>query len=1050
MRLDLAPASPHNLSAALLSGEKAVTGYAGSKTIWDWLGEATGQEIPLAIIGAPGSGKTTLLRHVAYSLAATRRRGVGRAFSRKIPVLINARDLRSWLPDSTATLSSLIRRSISDLELLEPPEWVETNLRRGRFALLIDGLDELSSPEARRTLVRWLDAKVDGAGSNSVVVSSRPYGYLENQLARATALQVRPFSEKQVAAYVRAWYLATSLRSFGTLNDSSTRAAAEGQRDLLSRLHSNGALFDLAANPLLLTMMANVHRYRRALPGSRAELYGEIFDVFLGRRHEARGIDVVLPVQQKQTVLEHLAYAMTVSGARDMDVRRAVSVVKAPLRRVAVVMTPETFLQHVLETSGLLIERERGKYAFAHLTLQEYLTASHIKERGLEVELAGRVAEPWWHETVRLYCSLSDATPIVRACLKRANDPRLLALAVQCVEEAREVAPELRATINSYMDPADGHTNRQAREIAAITRLQLRVYSDLPISSGRFRAKGPITWLEYQYFLDVTDGNRVPDHWSSPTYPAGMSNEPAVGLRFDDAQAFCIWLEGLQLSGQSYRLPATTELGTGSFELPPVGRRYGSWVSNNFSQLRDSRYWPVLRSGEQLERRITSPEVTVAPQWLFNDLFQLDLSQTCDGCDGDERSGDSLLLFGAHANIVDRNAHNAESSPLIELLLTAWSDTSAVDAGQASVDAKILARLSADYAVAHEGDSAELVARLVRSSKELVGAIELASNRDSSGDIERNRRELFQAARMEALRSTAAALALYTSRTGSASLPAANKLPAGAVRPARLAQVASAVMARCFALTYVELLQLSARREGILEPRESLQYVREPDGSAPEERYMAVLEVLSAGMRRRMWSYAKPVLDRTVAALAIASIAPVLMILALAVMTTSPGPALYRQQRVGLNGRTFNMYKFRTMVQGADRMLADELSLTDATGVLFKIKSDPRVTPLGRILRRYSLDELAQLFNVLLGDMSLVGPRPPLPNEVVKYDDHFARRLLVKPGITGLWQISGRSDLNWEDSIRLDLEYVDRMSPLLDLRILGKTFGAVMRGSGAY
>ena len=173
-------------------------------------------------------------------------------------------------------------------------------------------------------------------------------------------------------------------------------------------------------------------------------------------------------------------------------------------------------------------------------------------------------------------------------------------------------------------------------------------------------------------------------------------------------------------------------------------------------------------------------------------------------------------------------------------------------------------------------------------------------------------------------------------------------------------------------------------------------------------------------------------------------LAPVLLGIALAVRLTSPGPVLYRQERVGLNGRSFTMLKFRSMVVDADRRLEDLRDDNISDGLLFKMRDDPRVTPVGRWLRRLSLDELPQLLNVLGGSMSLVGPRPPLPGEVARYDTSVSRRLLVKPGLTGLWQISGRSDLSWEESVRLDLRYVENWSLAMDLLILWKTGRAVL------
>jgi exopolysaccharide biosynthesis polyprenyl glycosylphosphotransferase len=193
----------------------------------------------------------------------------------------------------------------------------------------------------------------------------------------------------------------------------------------------------------------------------------------------------------------------------------------------------------------------------------------------------------------------------------------------------------------------------------------------------------------------------------------------------------------------------------------------------------------------------------------------------------------------------------------------------------------------------------------------------------------------------------------------------------------------------------------------------------------------------------------KAAFDRTVAFAALTVFAPLMALLALAVKLDDGGPAFFRQTRVGKDGRMFTVLKFRTMVIDAEQRKAG-LQQAGHQSVLFKLRNDPRVTRTGSWLRRWSLDELPQLINVLNGDMSLVGPRPALPDEAAMYGDHVRRRLAVKPGITGLWQVSGRSDLTWDDSIRLDLRYVENWSLMLDLHILWKTMAAVARGSGAY
>ncbi|MFF9165781.1 sugar transferase [Streptomyces sp. NPDC014776] len=195
----------------------------------------------------------------------------------------------------------------------------------------------------------------------------------------------------------------------------------------------------------------------------------------------------------------------------------------------------------------------------------------------------------------------------------------------------------------------------------------------------------------------------------------------------------------------------------------------------------------------------------------------------------------------------------------------------------------------------------------------------------------------------------------------------------------------------------------------------------------------------------------KEALDRSLAALLLVLCGLPMLLIALIVRLDSPGPALYRQQRVGRYGDHFTMLKFRTMRPDADALRAELAHLnSNSDGLLFKVKGDPRITRVGSFLRRSSLDELPQLINVVKGHMSLVGPRPPLPEEVEEYTPDIKRRLLVKPGLTGLWQVSGRSDLPWDEAVRLDLGYVDNWSMSLDLTILARTGSAVVRGTGAY
>ena len=193
----------------------------------------------------------------------------------------------------------------------------------------------------------------------------------------------------------------------------------------------------------------------------------------------------------------------------------------------------------------------------------------------------------------------------------------------------------------------------------------------------------------------------------------------------------------------------------------------------------------------------------------------------------------------------------------------------------------------------------------------------------------------------------------------------------------------------------------------------------------------------------------KRVMDVVLSLLAIVVLAPVMIVIAIMVRLSSPGPVLYSSERIGRKGRTFRCYKFRTMVEDAEIQREDLLHRNERDGILFKINNDPRITKLGTRLRKYSLDELPQFFNVLIGEMSLVGPRPPLAAEVEQYEVSHLRRLEVLPGVTGLWQVEARQDPSFDSYISLDTAYVENWNLMLDLRILARTMGVVLGGTGS-
>ncbi|MBI1334558.1 MAG: sugar transferase [Armatimonadetes bacterium] len=198
------------------------------------------------------------------------------------------------------------------------------------------------------------------------------------------------------------------------------------------------------------------------------------------------------------------------------------------------------------------------------------------------------------------------------------------------------------------------------------------------------------------------------------------------------------------------------------------------------------------------------------------------------------------------------------------------------------------------------------------------------------------------------------------------------------------------------------------------------------------------------------YAVVKRLFDIVASAILLFLLLPVFILIAILVRLSSPGPIIYRSERIGLCGKPFMFPKFRSMYMGSDKKLQQLLAANEKDGPIFKMKNDPRITPVGRILRKFSLDELPQLISVLRGEMSLVGPRPPIRREVEQYDEVAARRLTVKPGITCYWQIMGRSDLTFDEWMELDNKYINEMSFMVDLMIVLKTPMAVIRGKGAY
>jgi predicted NACHT family NTPase len=471
VQLNVDPTTMIGASANILQTEIG----SGSHAIWVYINNQKIRGHNYAILGAPGSGKTTLLKHMALTLAAPshRRRKIGAP--NFLPILLFLRDHTKAIKDnSSIPLAQLIRDQFENRQAPLPPTgWLEKQLDRGKCLVMFDGLDEVADFQTRRQVVTWVEHCMVAYGKNRFVISSRPHGYKTNPLGNVTVLKVRPFATKQVEQFIHNWYLANEIMSAQKDDPGVREDARRGAADLIERIRSTSTLSDLAINPLLLTMITTVHRYRSSLPGRRVELYSEIFEVFLGKRQQARGLELDMTPAQKIRVLRQLAYAMMDKELRIIDRMDAIRIITKPLSAVNPKIKGEEFLQNVENSSGLLVEFESGKYSFSHLTFQEHLSSIHVIESNLEKELLRQVQNPWWHETIRLYCAQTDASNVIASCLNSSN-ASALSLAIECMDEAQEVSPEVRHHYEEVLEKGVEDPDPERRKLIATAWLKRR------------------------------------------------------------------------------------------------------------------------------------------------------------------------------------------------------------------------------------------------------------------------------------------------------------------------------------------------------------------------------------------------------------------------------------------------------------------------------------------------------------------------------------------------------------------------------------------------
>jgi NACHT domain len=540
--VSLAYRAPHEIPASVV--DRVPVNVTDRHSIGEFLDHPT--PLVLAVIGSAGSGKTTLLRHTAQSICRARRR------RRPVPILLYLRDhVVALADDRDVTLPALVRATLGRYAAHEPPGWFEQRLADGDCVVLLDGLDEVADTEQRRQVSDWVARWIEQYPRNDWIISARPDGYRTAPVAGALVMQVRGFTDEQVAAFLDGWFLAVEKQRGGGAGEEVLRRARLQARELLDKVMATPNLRDLAVNPLLLTMIANVHLYRGALPGSRADLYREICEVLLWRRGESKGLAGVLPGDKKTILLNALAFGMMRRRVRDLPRAEVLAELESSLSRMSTPMTAEEFLGEV-QSYGILVERESDQLAFAHLTFQESLAAAHIRSKGLGDVLADAVNDSWWRETTLLYVAQSDADRIVRACVD-AGTVAAWSLAFDCAAESGDLSRELRDELDVLLDTE--HHDPELQRLRVGVRAMRYLNANVRLSTGERVCAQPVPAALYRLFCEEAGWHFLPD------VMPGAANGIVRGVRASDARAFADWITGLAGGELACTLPTGAQVG---------------------------------------------------------------------------------------------------------------------------------------------------------------------------------------------------------------------------------------------------------------------------------------------------------------------------------------------------------------------------------------------------------------------------------------------------------------------------------------------------------
>lgn len=564
----IAPIPPHLAPSHLLKPiQQAAT--SGARDIWHLLSEKTTGADILILLGAAGSGKTTLIKYIAFALSQPRLRN---RFIRKhhlprfFPVLLYFRDHLATIKNKPeCTLPELVQVYVQNKgRVAIPVQWFEQQFKQGNCLVMLDGLDEGSDEEARKLIMSWLQTQFLSYSKNRFILTARPHGYVDTPLDDALVFNVQPFSPIQIRNFVKQWFLIDEKRR-SEKNDLGTQLrASENAGNLLARLNQKPSLLELAANPLLLTMMTTIASTGGSLPNDRLELYREIFQVLLYRRRDAIGLTPKLSAQQKLQILQPLAFHMMQKYLLDLEYNHLLKEITPLLAQISSEITTDDFLKEIEQNSGLFLEADRGVWSFAHKTFQEYLAATYVKEKRKESILIKHLDDDWWYETICFYCAQTDATKIIQTCLAQVSSSvQMLNLVLECNEQKLQADPGIEQQIKELLQAGIEDTDSKKRTIVAEAFLKRRLDAMVYLSDDVYVDTSPVSCAEYQLFLDDQSAQGHfyhPWHWHTASFEPGQGREPVLGVQPSDMQAFCNWLTTRENGRWYYRLPHQEEI----------------------------------------------------------------------------------------------------------------------------------------------------------------------------------------------------------------------------------------------------------------------------------------------------------------------------------------------------------------------------------------------------------------------------------------------------------------------------------------------------------